>query len=143
MQPLICFTVGYITGILWGLYIDINIVPIIFLCFWGLVFIAKKIKSLEKYKLYILLFIISIIFSNIQIGYLENKFNTLYLGIENIDIKGTIISDAKYTKYRTSYIIKVQSINGNTKYKNTCLNLYLKDNQNLKYGEKISFSRNV
>ena len=82
MKPIIILTVGYITGIIWGLYLKINIVP--FVCFIILgTYLLNKIKNIKKY---FILFLISLIISNIQINYLENKFNHLYLGLNQIEV---------------------------------------------------------
>lgn len=83
MRPLLFITVGYITGIIWGLYLKINMVPIIFLIILVSIIICKKIK---KYKIGIILFIISLIISYFQINYLENKHDRLYLGISDVEI---------------------------------------------------------
>ena len=77
MRPIIIMTVGYITGIIWGLYLKINIIPIIFLTI--LVGILKKDK-----KMSIIFFLIFLIISNTQINYLENKYKKLYEGINNV-----------------------------------------------------------
>lgn len=82
MKPIIILTVGYITGIIWGLYLKINIVPFVFFIILGTYFL-NKIKNIKKY---FILFLISLIISNIQINYLENKFNHLYLGLNQIEV---------------------------------------------------------
>lgn len=56
---------------------------------------------------------------------------------------GVVTSNGKETDYRTTYILKVESINGNKKYKNTYLNLYVKKGLKLEYGKKISFAREL
>ena len=129
MQPLIFITVGYITGILWGLYLKINIVPIIFLLGGGIFILSKRINIVNKYKICFSLIIIFAFISNIQIVKLENKFNTLYkkyTNVEEINIIGIITNEGKETNYKTSYTLKVESINGNSKYKNTYVMLYIK-----------------
>ncbi len=83
MRPIIFMTVGYITGIIWGLYLKINIAPIILIIILGIIIINKKIK---KYKINIILFIIFLIISNFQINYLENKYSRLYLGVSDVEI---------------------------------------------------------
>lgn len=102
MRPIIIMTVGYITGIIWGLYLKINIVPIILL----IIFVGLVIKALltikgktfewvsehlgsfviKKRKKQIIFFLIFLIISNIQINYLENKFKNLYQRINNVEI---------------------------------------------------------
>jgi len=66
MQPLIILVVGYITGCIWGLYLNTGIVPIIFLC----IYIFCKIKYHDftsKYKWYIVVFVIAIFVSRVRI----------------------------------------------------------------------------
>ena len=82
-------------------------------------------------------------FSNLQINYLENKFTNLYEGLEKIDVEGIIENIGKETKYKKQYTIKVQEINGDSKYKNTKLILYAPKNVKLEYGKKVSFSRRI
>lgn len=131
-RPLIYITVGYITGIIWGLYLKISIVPI-FLIFWGVIFIIRK----KKVPMAIWIFIVFGIISNVQINYLEAKHESLYQGIENAKIIGTIISDRKETEYRASYTIKVENINNNTKFRGTNLLIYTKKENILNYGDKV------
>jgi len=83
MRPIIFMTVGYITGIIWGLYLKINVAPIIFLIILGFIIIHKNIK---KYRINIIFFAIFFIISNFQINYLENKYNELYLGVSDVEI---------------------------------------------------------
>ena len=64
MRPLIFMTVGYIIGFIWGLYFNINIVPIIFLLIFILYVFRKKIVKLGKYKTSLALMIIFMINSN-------------------------------------------------------------------------------
>lgn len=61
----------------------------------------------------------------------------MYQGIEDVKVIATIISERKETLYKVSYTVKVESINGNKKYKGTNLIVYLPKNQNLEYGDKI------
>ena len=136
MRPIIIMTVGYITGIIWGLYLKINIIPIIFLTI--LVGILKKDK-----KMSIIFFLIFLIISNTQINYLENKYKKLYEGINNVEIIGTIISEKKELEYKEKYTIKVEKINGDKKYKNTKLIIYTKSNKKIEYGKKIKIIRRI
>lgn len=79
-------TVGYIIGILWGLYLKVNIVPIIFLCLFGLILLKNKLKIINKYTLSIAILLIMVLVSNLQVTNLENKFNTLYKDIEEVQV---------------------------------------------------------
>ncbi len=145
-RPLIWITVGYITGIIWGLYLKESIAPI-FLLFGGIFILFIKtgiinFNCIKEYKFFIISFIVFSIISNIQINYLQNKYYTLYKSIENekIQIIGTVISERKETTYKASYTIKVKEINGNAKFKKTNLIIYIPKNTYLEYGEKVRFN---
>ncbi len=141
MRPLIFMTVGYIIGFIWGLYFNINIVPIIFLLIFILYVFRKKIVKLGKYKTSLALMIIFMIISNIQTLYLENKFSTLYQDNQEIEIIGVITKEGQEKEYKTEYEIKVESINGDEKYKNTKLILYVKNKEKIEYGKKVKLIR--
>lgn len=143
MRPLIFMTVGYIIGFIWGLYFNINIVPIIFLLIFIIYAFRKKIVKLEKYKTNIVLFIVFMIISNIQTLYLENKFSTLYQDNQEIELIGIITKEGEEKEYKTEYEIKVESINGDKKYKNTKLILYVKNKQKIEYGQKVKLTRRI
>lgn len=141
MQPLIWITVGYITGFIWGLYLKINIVPIVFLLIVGAILFLKRKKKIPKYQKEFYLFLIFMIISNLQIISLENKFNTLYVELQEIEVQGIVIGEGKKGEYTNSYIIKVENINKNAKYKNTNLLIYTK--QNLECGKRVIFKRGI
>ena len=143
MQLIIYITVGYIIGIIWGLYLKINIVPIIFFAVGCIFFLEKKINKLSKYKWYFIVFLLTILLSNGKIIYLEHKFSNLYLDLEEIEVIGVIASEGRKGEYKTSYILKVESINGDSKYKGTYLNLYTKENIEIDYGKKVKLKRNI
>ena len=99
------------------------------------------VKSfLSKYKFYIISFIIFVVISNLQITILENKFNNLYEGINEVKVIGTIISDRKETSYKANYTIKVESVNSNKKFQGTNLIVYVPKSQKLEYGDKIEIN---
>lgn len=85
-RPLLLITVGYITGIIWGLYLETNIASIIFLVAVGGYIFLKKRNIISKYKVHIMVFIFCAILSNIQINYLENRFDTLYANIKDVKV---------------------------------------------------------
>lgn len=154
MQPLVILVVGYITGLIWGRYLKTNITPVIFLLFLGIYLISNKagksekkdsnwISKLKEIRKYIIISLIFAIVSNIQIMYLENRFNTLYINIKETKLVGIITSIPKETEYKNSYILKVQSINGDEKYKNTNLIIYTKKDIKLEYGKKVEIIRRI
>jgi len=144
MRLLIFITVGYITGIIWGLYLKLSIVPIFFIC--GVIFLGsfklnKRIRvKIDKNKIPILIFVVFAIISNLQITYLENRHDNLYKDKENVKIIGTVISDKNEKSYKASYTIKVNSINNDRKYKGTNLIIYVPKEITLKYGDKIELT---
>lgn len=85
--------VGYITGLIWGLYLKISIVPLIFIALLGIYFV-RKIRNRTN-KLYTIIAIIITIISNLYISHLEYKFDNLYKGINNMQGIGTIVSEGK------------------------------------------------
>ena len=99
------------------------------------------VKSfLSKYKFYIISFSIFVVISNLQITILENKFNNLYEGINELRVIGTVISDRKETSYKANYTIKVESVNSNKKFQGTNLIVYVPKSQKLEFGDKIEMS---
>lgn len=129
---------------MWGLYLKISIVPAFFL-FGVILYLLIKVKLVEitkikKYKKIIISFIIFAIISNFQIMKLEDKYNNLYNNVQDAKIIGTIISDKKETDYKLSYTLKVESVNGNSKYKGTNLIIYTSKKEEFEYGNKVSLN---
>ena len=81
--------------------------------------------------------------SNLQINYFENRFNNLYKGLEEIHVIGVVENIGKSTEHKKQYTIKIEKINGDTKYKNTKLILYAPKDAKIEYGKRISFSRRI
>ena len=141
-RPLLVIALSYLIGIIIEVYLDISI-PLIII----LIFITLLCLFITKYKKYFTLCIIisiSIIISIIRVSHLENRYETLYKN--NIDreikITGIIISDIKETDYKFSITIKVLSVNGNFKYKNSKLNINIKKDKENKL-EKLSFGNEI
>ena len=142
-RPLLIIAISYLIGIIIEVYLQISIPFIIIL-----VIINICSFFIEKYKKYIgLLSIITItiIISVLRVSFLENKYDTLYKDVIDKEVKavGIITSSIKETEYRYSVTVKILSIDGKTKYKNTKINLSLKksDNDNLlEFGNKIFFT---
>ena len=97
-------------------------------------------QFLNIYKFYIISFFIFVIISNLQIKTLENKFNNLYEGIHKVKVIGTVISDRKETTYKSSYTIKVESVNSNYKFDGTNLIIYASKKESLEYGDKVTIN---
>lgn len=136
-MELFFITIAWIFGVIWGLYFKISIalfvIPLIFTCMY--LTIKKKIQV----RKYVVLFLISVLISNIQITLLEKSFDEKYQNVgENLEIVGTIISNPIDKQYKNQYILKVEEINGNKEYKNTNLQLNVKkEKETLNYGDKI------
>ena len=137
--------IAYILGIIWGLYIK-SIVPFFILIVIFILF--KTIKKLNRYinvlipnkKLILIISIFLISYSYILS--LENSFDNKYLDIqENIKVEAIVVSNAKEKEYKDVFKIKVETINGSTKYKGTYLQLSIKNNKSdIEYGDKITFT---
>ena len=136
--------IAWIFGILSGLYFKISIVFFILLILLLYIFRKKNryIKLLCSKKL-IIVFILCYIIAYLQIIYLEKSFEEKYqFSEQEIQVVGTIIFNPSYKEYKTMYIVKVESINGDISYKNTKLLLNIKKEKEKKeyeYGNKISF----
>ena len=131
-RPILIALIGYIIGIIWELYLKINIAPLVI----TLIMICILDK---KYKKVITIVVISIIIGNIQTKYLNNKFKKLYSEIpSNSQFIGVVISDKKEGNYYNTYTIKILEINKSNKYRNT--KLYIRTTKELSYGKKIKFN---
>ena len=157
-RPTVVATLGYIIGIIWGLYFKMNIV-LIYALILIIAIVANKIKynkpkgkfkfiSIQKILRYIKLIldlksiIIIIIFSTISnfiVIQLNSKYENLYSNIEAVTVTGKIVNNGTYKEYKTTYKLKVEKVNGKNQFKGT--NLYIDVNknvkQNLKYGDYI------
>ena len=157
-MELLLIAIGYIIGIIWGLYFDISIA--LFLLFIFVVYLYIKFINYKKnnsvnnkikkqindnFKKYLICFTIALIFSNIQINMLEKSFQVKYKNIqEEVEIVGTIVSEEKNEEYKKTYIVNVEKINENSSYKNTKILLNVKSsNSNIKYGNKIKINGNL
>ena len=156
-RPILIATIGYIIGIIVGLYLKISIVlfyiPIAVIYF----LIKKNQKRNEKLKLFstkrylryikiyinsnvLLIIIISSIISNSITISEKKKYEVMYKELsntENIKLVATVISNKEEKEYYNKYKVK-------TKYKNKNLRFYITVNKNkdIKYGDKIKLSGN-
>lgn len=136
--------IAYIIGIIWGLYIK-NIALLLFIIGLAIIVILK-FRKLKKYlkiiisKKIILVMVITFIISYTYVLTCENSFENKYKNIEEITVVATVVGNPKEKEYKTTYKIKVESVNKNREYRNTYLQLEVKkakNNQNYKYGQKI------
>lgn len=103
----------------------------------------KESKN-AKFINIVILGLFTILISSSKTTYLNNKYENLYLSIEQQDrtFIGTICSNIEETDYKYTFTIKVDSVDKSTSYENTQLILNLKKNKNskntkLEYGNKI------
>lgn len=151
-RPILIILLGYIAGIIIGLYCKISmvlfIIPLIAICF----ILNNKLKTknrlinkLKHYinilgiKKYLVLVIISLIISNTIVLALNHSYETKFEAIDEAEFIATVISEPKEKQYYLQYKIEVEKINENDKYKNICLYLNVNKGLNLKYGDKIRF----
>ena len=127
------FLLSIIIGICLGLYLK-NIALFIYL----LIIIIFLILNYKKNYFNSLFIIFSIIIFFI-VSYTDKKYETLYKENINISGIGEIISFGEEKEYKTKYIIKIEEVNGDLKYKNTKLILYIDKNINFEYGDIIYF----
>ena len=154
-RPILIAVIGYIIGIIVGLYFKISIVlfyiPIIAIYFISKFFNQQKSKklklvSIKRYIRYIkiylnskvvILLIISSVISNTILIFQNKKYDESYNSLsnqENINLTGIIISNKEEMQYYDKY--KIETIFNNKK-----INLYISTSKNiqLEYGDKIIF----
>ena len=147
-------TIGYIIGIIWGLYCKSSIV----LLYASIVLISiiinkikrkkhrfkiisfsryiKYIKLVFDYNVLILLIIFSLI-SNIVVNNMNKKYENLYKGKEDISLVARVISNKKVEDEISTYTIKIVNLDNKKEYRNTKLILKTRGKVNLEYGDKI------
>lgn len=153
-RPLLVLAVGYIIGIVWGLYCNCSI-ALLYVILFPICYIIKvllrskkqfKMFSIKRYFRYlklilkfnvVLTIILSSLISNTIVKYQNKKYNSLYSKIEEVSAIGIIISNKKEKEYKNVYTLKVESLNENKKYKNTYLYLNINKSLNLEYGDKV------
>ena len=147
-RPILVITLGFITGIILGLYL--NIAPFIFVILILITIFIKFIdyKSNNNYirilnifikNNIIIAFLISALISSLYLGLCNKCFETIYKEFNYDEIVGTIISNNKETEYKNTYKLKVEGIKG---FEN--INLILRVSKSkkitLNYGDKIKVS---
>jgi len=136
--------IGYIIGIIWGLYLKISIVPFyIFLLMFYIViklpYSKKKFRifTIKRYFRYIKLIfktniiitiIISSFISNLIIKYQENKYEKLFKEGQELNITAIVVSNKQEKEYYNRYKIK---------YEGQYLYINVDKNTDVKFGDKI------
>lgn len=135
--------IAYIIGIIWGLYIK-NIALLLVIV--SIIIVISRLRKLKRYlkiiisKKIIVIMIIIFTISYTYVSICEKSFKDKYKNIEEITAVATIVGNPKEKEYKTTYKIKVESVNGNREYKNTYLQLEIKkanDGITYKYGQKL------
>lgn len=137
-RPIFIITIGYIIGILWGLYFKISI-AFLYLIFFILYFLSKNfrntfcryLKLIIKFKIIILLVVSSIISCTIT-EKMNNNFESLYKNVKEINLQVQIIGNKTEKEYYNRYKAKVLT----EKYKDTYL--YVNTKEELQYGEILN-----
>ena len=140
-RPFLIITLGYLIGIIYGLYLIKSIVFYIVISIIIIVFLLYYKKSkLEKYikvfidKRTIIIFIISFFIGFVFENVLDYKYENTYKNITKLDGIAIVEKQNKQKDNYNQYIVKIL----NNKYKNTSILLNTK--LDLKYGDKIKFS---
>ena len=165
-RPILVAIIGYIIGILWGLYFKMNIVPfnfIIIASYFSLIYIYRKIKntknnfkliSIKRYFRYIKLvineyiiitFIFFSIISNIVIKTQEMEYESVYKRDGDIgEFLCTVESNCEEKEYYNIYKVKVIESDNFKDFKQKCFFIKVKKNifHNLEYGDMIQISGN-
>ena len=144
-RPILVVVIGYIIGIIWGLYFKISIVPFYILLISvyiviNLPYSKKKFRifSIKRYFRYlklifkiniILTIIISSLISNIIIKYQESKYENIFKDGERLELTAVVVSNKQEKEYYNRYKIKTIS--------NENLYINVDKNTNLEYGDKV------
>lgn len=146
--------IGYIIGIIWGLYFDFSIVLlytlIVFLfclrkCFKRKVYRKIHLLSIYRYFRYIkliftkqviFLIVMASIISNTILIFQENRYKNLYPE-ENINVEGIIVSNQEEREYKNRYKLKVLTVNDSDTYKATQIYIEVKKDIKFQYGDKV------
>jgi competence protein ComEC len=151
IRPILISCVGYIIGIIWGLYFKISIallfvIGLLVLLILRQFVINKNRKIVLKIGKYfkilfktscIIIFIASALIGNMYVKFLSNKAEKVYaFNSQSIGIKGTVVSNVEEKEYTYMYKIKVESINEKS-YFDTYLIMY-SDTGEFEFGDYIS-----
>ncbi len=157
-RPILVVAIGYIIGIIMGLYFNFSI-AFVYIFLAAIYFIKKKlikekVKKLDllspkRYFRYFKLFLdskaliiicITSIISNTITIFQNNKYETLYKDEENLSGLAIVVSQREEKEYNYTYKIKILDI-GKENCKNTYLYLKVskKNDTFLEYGDVINF----
>lgn len=145
-RPILIVVLGYIVGIILGLYYKLSIALFYLIILLVLFIIKKKVNLKSKIIRYskliidkklLLAFIISSVIANTITIILNFHYEEIYKTELNDKVTANVVSGPIKKEYYTRYKIKIEShskiLNGVTMYLN------LKEGSNLEYGDKIVF----
>ena len=150
-RPIVVMVIGYIIGIIWGLYFDFSIV-FLYIPIYTIITFKYKQKtkkfnflSIKRYLRYIKLFltkqvifliVISSIISNTILIFQEKRYKNLYPE-ESIMVEGIIVSNQEEREYKNRYKVNVLKVNTSDKYKCTQIYIEVKKEIDFQYGDKV------
>lgn len=143
-RPILIATLGFITGIIWGLYFNI-VSFIVIIVFSFLLKILLKNKNIRIIKVFInknvlILFCIVFLIGNLYIKYLEKDYSKIYKNLNKCNCIGTIVSEKEEKDYTYIYKIRIKEINNNkVRNKNFYISVKKKTNYKLEYADEILF----
>ncbi len=152
-RPIVIAAIGYIIGILEGLYLKISIVPF-YILIVAIYLIIKNIPRKKRLliwdfsryvrylKIYInkksiIIFVIASLISNISILHAEKQYSTMQNQLQEkgkIQIEGMIVSNAKERDYDIEYKLKNS--------KNYYFYIHTKKSDKLEYGQNVKIVGN-
>lgn len=117
-RPILIACVGYIIGIIWGLYLKISIIPFNIFLYFIIYFLLKRWKKIRYFKIllkwnFLLIFFMTSILSNLQILQWEKEYQTTYQQTLKM-MTGIVESNPEEKEYFKTCIIK--EIETNKKY---------------------------
>lgn len=126
-RPILIASIGYMIGIILGLYFKSIALFFVFIVCILFLNINKKVKRyfkvlVPKKAVYILIFFV--IFGFMHISTLNKKYTDVYKINGIVEVTG-IIENIEHKEYSNKYIIRVKSLNGKS-YTNAKLILYTK-----------------
>lgn len=141
-RPIFIITLGFLTGIILGLYL--NIAPFLFLVLTLVILILKIIiirnnnKYIKILKVFlkndiILLALISAFLSSIYLDYCNKKYEKIYNNFNKTEIIATVVSNKKESEYKNNYEIKLEEYIGIK----LILRISKSKDINLNYADKI------
>ncbi len=149
-RPIVVATIGYIIGIITGLYLK-SIVPFyaFMVVFLIIVYLITKFKSYNRYFRYIklilnfqtiILILITSIIGFLNISQKEKEYQETYKNMEqqnNIEAEGIVVSNKIEKDFNNIYRIKIYKVNGK-QVKSKKFYCYInKDQKDIKYGNKV------